>query len=102
MTCKISRNYISLSLSISWNSCKTYYGVNDKLRNLALVFTYIFLCLLAHSSWFPKLPYLLGIPISQQHLIWQSTDLQDDFCLHDYGYYDLFEIFNSFFRSDKE
>jgi len=32
-----------------------------------------------------KVQRLEGIPISQQHLIWQSTDLQDDFCLHDYG-----------------
>ena len=27
-----------------------------------------------------------GIPISQQHLIWKSIDLQDDYCLHDYRY----------------
>ena len=26
-----------------------------------------------------------GIPISHQHLIWQSVELEDDFCLHDYS-----------------
>lgn len=26
-----------------------------------------------------------GIPISHQHLIWQSTELEDEFCLHDYN-----------------
>ncbi len=26
-----------------------------------------------------------GIPISQQHLIWQSLELEDDYCLHDYS-----------------
>lgn len=25
-----------------------------------------------------------GIPISQQHLIWQTVELDDDYCLHDY------------------
>nr|KAG5713902.1 hypothetical protein BaRGS_024529 [Batillaria attramentaria] len=25
-----------------------------------------------------------GIPISHQHLIWQSVELEDDYCLHDY------------------
>jgi len=32
-----------------------------------------------------KLQRLEGIPISQQHLIWKSIDLQDDYCLHDYS-----------------
>ena len=26
----------------------------------------------------------VGIPISQQHLIWQTHELDDDYCLHDY------------------
>lgn len=26
-----------------------------------------------------------GIPISQQHLIWQSIELDDEYCLHDYN-----------------
>lgn len=29
-----------------------------------------------------------GIPISQQHLIWQSVELEDDYCLHDYSIHD--------------
>ena len=29
--------------------------------------------------------WLAGIPISQQHLIWQSVELEDDFCLRDYS-----------------
>jgi len=32
-----------------------------------------------------KLERLEGIPISQQHLIWQSIELANDACLHDYG-----------------
>jgi len=28
--------------------------------------------------------YCTGIPISQQYLIWQNTELEDDYCLHDY------------------
>lgn len=31
-----------------------------------------------------KLQRLEGIPISQQHLIWRSMELKDDYCLHDY------------------
>ena len=31
---------------------------------------------------------LSGIPISQQHLIWQSMELEDDYCLHDYSIQD--------------
>ena len=27
---------------------------------------------------------VVGIPISQQHLIWQTHELDDDYCLHDY------------------
>jgi len=26
-----------------------------------------------------------GVPLSQQHLIWQHTELEDDYCLHDYS-----------------
>lgn len=26
----------------------------------------------------------LGIPVSQQHLIWKSQELNDDLCLQDY------------------
>ncbi|XP_077998980.1 AN1-type zinc finger protein 4-like [Glandiceps talaboti] len=32
-----------------------------------------------------KIQRLEGIPISQQHLIWQSTELEDDYCLSDYS-----------------
>ncbi|XP_033644029.1 AN1-type zinc finger protein 4-like [Asterias rubens] len=32
-----------------------------------------------------KIQRLEGIPISQQHLIWRSVELEDDYCLHDYG-----------------
>lgn len=32
-----------------------------------------------------KIQRLEGIPISHQHLIWQSIELEDDFCLHDYN-----------------
>jgi len=32
-----------------------------------------------------KLQSLEGIPISQQHLIWRSKELEDEFCLHDYA-----------------
>ncbi|XP_074647919.1 AN1-type zinc finger protein 4-like [Tubulanus polymorphus] len=35
-----------------------------------------------------KIQRLEGIPISQQHLIWQSTELEDDYCLHDYSIHD--------------
>lgn len=31
-----------------------------------------------------KLMIFLGIPISQQHLIWQTVELDDEYCLHDY------------------
>ncbi|XP_028408395.1 AN1-type zinc finger protein 4-like [Dendronephthya gigantea] len=31
-----------------------------------------------------KIQRLEGIPISQQHLIWRSVELEDDYCLHDY------------------
>ncbi|XP_033118736.1 AN1-type zinc finger protein 4-like [Anneissia japonica] len=32
-----------------------------------------------------KIQRLEGIPLSQQHLIWKSVELEDDYCLHDYG-----------------
>lgn len=32
-----------------------------------------------------KIQRLEGIPISHQHLIWQSVELEDDYCLHDYN-----------------
>ncbi|EDO38425.1 predicted protein [Nematostella vectensis] len=32
-----------------------------------------------------KIQRLEGIPISQQHLIWRTTELEDDYCLHDYN-----------------
>ncbi|XP_014676858.1 PREDICTED: AN1-type zinc finger protein 4-like [Priapulus caudatus] len=32
-----------------------------------------------------KIQRLEGIPISQQHLIWQSRELEDEFCLQDYS-----------------
>ncbi|XP_071505546.1 AN1-type zinc finger protein 4-like [Diadema antillarum] len=32
-----------------------------------------------------KIQRLEGIPISQQHLIWRSVELEDDYCLQDYG-----------------
>lgn len=32
--------------------------------------------------------YITGIPIAQQHLIWQSMELEDDYCLHDYSIHD--------------
>lgn len=32
-----------------------------------------------------KLENLEGIPVSQQHLIWQSSELRNDICLHDVG-----------------
>ncbi|XP_013397692.1 LOW QUALITY PROTEIN: AN1-type zinc finger protein 4-like [Lingula anatina] len=35
-----------------------------------------------------KIQRLEGIPISQQHLIWQSVELEDDYCLHDYSIHD--------------
>jgi len=25
-----------------------------------------------------------GIPVSQQHLIWNGMELEDEYCLHDY------------------
>jgi hypothetical protein len=28
--------------------------------------------------------FCTGIPISHQHLIWQSVELEDEYCLHDY------------------
>lgn len=28
---------------------------------------------------------LAGIPITHQHLIWQSVELEDEYCLHDYS-----------------
>ncbi|XP_065053624.1 AN1-type zinc finger protein 4-like [Rhopilema esculentum] len=31
-----------------------------------------------------KIQRLEGIPVSQQHLIWQSTELDDELCLHDF------------------
>lgn len=30
----------------------------------------------------------LGIPVSQQHLIWQSVELEDDYNLDDYKIHD--------------
>lgn len=35
-----------------------------------------------------KIQRLEGIPIGQQHLIWQSIELEDDYCLHDYSIHD--------------
>uniref|UniRef100_A0A1A7WAK4 Zinc finger, AN1-type domain 4 n=1 Tax=Iconisemion striatum TaxID=60296 RepID=A0A1A7WAK4_9TELE len=32
-----------------------------------------------------KIQRLEGIPVAQQHLIWNSVELDDDHCLHDYG-----------------
>lgn len=26
-----------------------------------------------------------GIPVAQQHLIWNNLELDDEHCLHDYG-----------------
>jgi len=31
-----------------------------------------------------RIQRLEGIPVSQQHLIWHSTELDDDLCLHDF------------------
>lgn len=35
-----------------------------------------------------KIQRLEGIPIGQQHLIWKSVELEDDYCLHDYSIHD--------------
>ncbi|XP_069123735.1 AN1-type zinc finger protein 4-like [Argopecten irradians] len=35
-----------------------------------------------------KIQRLEGIPIAQQHLIWQSTELEDEYSLHDYSIHD--------------
>ncbi|XP_062598601.1 AN1-type zinc finger protein 4-like [Saccostrea cucullata] len=35
-----------------------------------------------------KIQRLEGIPIGQQHLIWQAMELEDDYCLHDYSIHD--------------
>lgn len=32
-----------------------------------------------------KIQHLEGIPISQQHLVWQAIQLDDEYCLHDYN-----------------
>ncbi|OXB61363.1 hypothetical protein ASZ78_011985 [Callipepla squamata] len=32
-----------------------------------------------------KIQMLEGIPVSQQHLIWNSVELKDDYCLNDYN-----------------
>ncbi|GIY77656.1 AN1-type zinc finger protein 4, partial [Caerostris darwini] len=32
-----------------------------------------------------KIQYSEGIPVSQQHLIWKSQELNDDLCLQDYS-----------------
>ncbi|XP_017924609.1 AN1-type zinc finger protein 4 isoform X5 [Manacus vitellinus] len=32
-----------------------------------------------------KIQRLEGIPVSQQHLIWNNTELKDDYCLNDYN-----------------
>ncbi|XP_056465908.1 AN1-type zinc finger protein 4 [Gadus chalcogrammus] len=32
-----------------------------------------------------KIQRLEGIPVAQQHLIWNNLELDDDYCLHDYG-----------------
>ncbi|KFP83741.1 AN1-type zinc finger protein 4 [Acanthisitta chloris] len=32
-----------------------------------------------------KIQRLEGIPVSQQHLIWNNTELKDDYCLNDYS-----------------
>lgn len=32
-----------------------------------------------------KIQRLEGIPVSQQHLIWNSMELEDEYCLHDYS-----------------
>ncbi|XP_047207415.1 AN1-type zinc finger protein 4 isoform X2 [Girardinichthys multiradiatus] len=32
-----------------------------------------------------KIQRLEGIPVAQQHLIWNNVELDDDHCLHDYG-----------------
>ncbi|XP_068597564.1 AN1-type zinc finger protein 4 [Brachionichthys hirsutus] len=32
-----------------------------------------------------KIQRLEGIPVAQQHLIWNNTELDDEHCLHDYG-----------------
>ncbi|XP_062462664.1 AN1-type zinc finger protein 4 isoform X5 [Pezoporus occidentalis] len=32
-----------------------------------------------------KIQRLEGIPVSQQHLIWNNTELRDDYCLNDYN-----------------
>ncbi|WAQ97373.1 ZFAN4-like protein [Mya arenaria] len=35
-----------------------------------------------------KIQRLEGIPIAQQHLIWKSEELEDEYCLHDYHIHD--------------
>lgn len=35
-----------------------------------------------------KIQRIEGIPIAQQHLIWKSIELEDDYCLHDYSIHD--------------
>uniref|UniRef100_A0A8C1BQS8 Ubiquitin-like domain-containing protein n=1 Tax=Cyprinus carpio carpio TaxID=630221 RepID=A0A8C1BQS8_CYPCA len=32
-----------------------------------------------------KILRLEGIPVSQQHLIWNGMELEDEYCLHDYS-----------------
>ena len=41
-----------------------------------------------YLSIFSMIRFFTGIPISQQHLIWQSKELEDDYCLHDYCIHD--------------
>ena len=60
---------ISMSNSAS-REVKSPVIVRAISRQLAQILRYLFL----HA----------GIPISQQHLVWRSVELEDDYCLHDY------------------
>lgn len=49
-----------------------------------------------HTSY--DICLVTGIPVSQQHLIWNGMELEDEYCLHDYRW--VFKLFSSFTKQD--
>lgn len=58
-------------------SFRSSFSTTQQLNTNAYIFIFFYI-----------LFFLPGIPIGQQHLIWQSIELEDDYCLHDYSIHD--------------
>lgn len=55
------------------------------VRLVNIVFEIMFMPTFGVFSCAFSLTVYKGIPVAQQHLIWNNLELDDEHCLHDYG-----------------